>query len=137
MPLRKRKPDLEAARRTVREAFEDLEKAISPSDAQSCAGITLENVQKAALDLENQLGMRSSLRNMRRLMPLFAGLEHYAQVIDVLCNGTPYLPWLWAPIKLILVVSQLSAKVVKVSVAYSLTIRELLVLGIVRLRGRL
>ncbi|KAH6663538.1 hypothetical protein B0J14DRAFT_683261 [Halenospora varia] len=42
---------------------------------------------------------------MRRLMPLFSGLEHYSKAIEVLCNGTPYLPWLWAPIKLILKVA--------------------------------
>ncbi|KAI1634576.1 hypothetical protein F4809DRAFT_506210 [Biscogniauxia mediterranea] len=39
---------------------------------------------------------------MRRLGPLFKGLEHYAKVVDVLCNGTPYLAWIWAPITLIL-----------------------------------
>lgn len=39
---------------------------------------------------------------MRRLRPLFTALEHYSQVIGTLCNGTPYLPWIWAPISLIL-----------------------------------
>jgi hypothetical protein len=39
---------------------------------------------------------------MRRLTPLLNGLEHYAKVIDVLCNGTPFLPWIWAPLTLIL-----------------------------------
>ncbi|KAM0810766.1 putative NACHT domain-containing protein [Seiridium cardinale] len=58
--------------------------------------------KKAALDIESQLAARQSLRNMRRLMPLFQGLEHYAKVADVLCNGTPYLAWIWAPITLIL-----------------------------------
>ncbi|KPM37326.1 hypothetical protein AK830_g9237 [Neonectria ditissima] len=90
------------ARRTVREAFEDLERTISPLEAKSFEGTTLQNVQKAALDIENQLSARGSLRNMRRLMPLFSGLEHYSKSIEILCNGTPYLPWVWAPIKLIL-----------------------------------
>lgn len=39
---------------------------------------------------------------MRRLDRLFGDLQHYAKVIEVLYNGTPYIPWLWAPIKLIL-----------------------------------
>lgn len=42
---------------------------------------------------------------MRRLEPLFKGLENYAKVVDVLCNGTPYLAWIWAPITLILKVA--------------------------------
>lgn len=39
---------------------------------------------------------------MQRLVPLFTGLGYYAKSIEVVCNGTPYLPWIWAPIKLIL-----------------------------------
>ncbi|KAK2028567.1 hypothetical protein LX32DRAFT_394337 [Colletotrichum zoysiae] len=39
---------------------------------------------------------------MRRLMPLLDGMEHYAKVMDILCNGTPFLSWVWAPITLIL-----------------------------------
>jgi hypothetical protein len=105
MPLPRRDRGVEAAKRTIREAFEDLERAVSPADSHDFAHTTLESVQKAALDVESQLGMRSSLRNMRRLMPLFSGLQHYSGAIEVLCNGTPYLPWIWAPIKLILKVS--------------------------------
>jgi len=96
---------MEAAQRTIRHAFEDLSKSISPADAKDFSDATLESVQNAVLEVENQLGMRSSLRNMRRLMPLFSGLEHYSKAIEILCNGTPYLPWIWAPIKLIIMVS--------------------------------
>ncbi|UNI24017.1 hypothetical protein JDV02_009797 [Purpureocillium takamizusanense] len=42
---------------------------------------------------------------MRRLEPLFKGLQYYSQSIEVVCNGTPFLPWIWAPIKLILKVA--------------------------------
>ncbi|KAE8552363.1 hypothetical protein EYB25_006257 [Talaromyces marneffei] len=105
MPLARRDPTLAAAQRTIREAFEDLEKTVSPADSKDFEVTTLENVQKAALEIENQLAARQSLRNMRRLVPLFTGLGYYSQTIEVLCNGTPYLPWIWAPIKLILKIS--------------------------------
>ncbi|KAK6335581.1 hypothetical protein TWF696_002349 [Orbilia brochopaga] len=105
MPLQKRNPAIEAARQTIRTAFEDLEKAISPTDLRELKDVTLQDVQKAVLDLENQLGKRTSLRNIRRLEPLFTGLGYYSTIIEVLCNGTPYLSWLWAPLKLILKVS--------------------------------
>lgn len=105
MPLARPNPALESTRRTIREAFEDLEATISPADSHDLEDTTIENVQKAAQDIENQLAARSSLRNMRRLMPLFTGLGYYSKSIEVACNGTPYLPWLWAPIKLILKVS--------------------------------
>jgi len=106
MPLPRRDKTAEAAKRTIREAFEDLERVVSPTDSHDFGSATLESVRQAALDIENQLGSRSSLRNMRRLEPFFTGLQHYSATIEVLCNGTPYLPWIWAPIKLILKVSR-------------------------------
>ncbi|EGO53325.1 hypothetical protein NEUTE1DRAFT_133746 [Neurospora tetrasperma FGSC 2508] len=107
MPLAARS-SLEA-RRIIREAFEGLEKVISPSEAKDFNNTTLQNVQDAALGIESILAARQSLRNMRRLSPLFEGLKCYAETIEVLCNGTPYLPWIWAPIKLILKASIVSS----------------------------
>jgi len=88
----------------IRGAFEDLERAMTPTDTKDFKNTALQNVQKAALEIENRMAARQSLRNMRRIMPLFTGLGHYAKTIEVLCNGTPFLPWIWAPIKLILMV---------------------------------
>ncbi|KAK3368854.1 hypothetical protein B0T24DRAFT_650675 [Lasiosphaeria ovina] len=101
MPLKAPTPALSASRRAIENAFKDLERTISPAESRDFASTTLEDVRRAAMDLERQLAARQSLRNMRRLEPLFQGLHHYSKVI-VLCNGTDYLPWIWAPIKLIL-----------------------------------
>lgn len=90
------------AQRTIREAFEDLERALSTSDSVTLKDTMLEDVQKAAYLVEEELAAKKSLRHMKRLEPLFAGLRHYSKTIEVLCNGTPYLPWIWAPMKLIL-----------------------------------
>jgi hypothetical protein len=91
------------ARQTMTAAFEDLERTISPADAREIRSFTaLQQVRAAALDIEKQLAARQALRNMRRLMPLLNGLEHYAKVVDVLCNGTPFLAWIWSPMSLIL-----------------------------------
>ena len=94
-----------AGRETIKKAFKDLERAICPVDSRDFASTTIGDVRRAAIEIERQLAARQSLRNMRRLEPLFLGLEHYSKVIEVLCNGTEYLAWIWAPIKLILKVS--------------------------------
>lgn len=83
-------------------AYEEINRTISPADSRDFARITLQDVQMAALEIERQLAARGSLRHMRRLMPFFKGLEHYSRSIGVLCNGTPYLPWVWAPVTLVL-----------------------------------
>ncbi|CAK7222536.1 hypothetical protein SEUCBS140593_004932 [Sporothrix eucalyptigena] len=91
-----------AARHAIDAAFKNLEKTVAPGDARGFKDTTLAQVRDAALAIESRLAARGSLRNMKRLMPLFTGLEHYAHVMEFLCNGTPYLPWLWAPITLVL-----------------------------------
>jgi hypothetical protein len=89
----------------MRTAFEELERTVTPADARDFRTTTLQQVRMGALEIEKRLEAKQALRNMRRLKPLFNGLEHYAKVVDILCNGTPFLPWVWAPITLILRVS--------------------------------
>jgi len=78
-----------------KDAFEKLQLKVSPDDARNFHSTTLKDVCKAARDIEQQLGARQSLRNMRRLQPFFDWLERYSRVVEVLCNGTPYLSWIW------------------------------------------
>ncbi|KAI8950616.1 hypothetical protein F4801DRAFT_590286 [Xylaria longipes] len=105
MPLRQRDPATAKAQRIVEAAFYELEKSVSPADSTGFGSVALDDVRKTALDIENQLAARQSLRNMRRLEPLFSGLMYYSKAIETLCNGTPYLSWLWAPISVILKIS--------------------------------
>lgn len=100
MPLPKPQPP--EVWQTMHTAFKELEGTITTDDSKDFSDSTLSRVREEALAIENRLAARRSLRNMRRLMPLFTALEHYSKAIDVLCNGTPYMPWIWAPITLIL-----------------------------------
>ncbi|KAK8019095.1 NACHT domain-containing protein [Apiospora arundinis] len=90
------------ARKAMKSAFNQLQATITPGHARNFSSTTLEHVRTELLKIENELAARQLLRNTRRLAPLLQGLEHYAKVMDVLCNGTPFLPWVWAPITLIL-----------------------------------
>jgi hypothetical protein len=96
------------ARLLFKDAFDKLEQTINanhPVDGRNFHDTTLQDVRTAAKQIEQDLGARQCLRNMRRIEPFLAGLERYSNVVDVLCNGTPYLPWIWAPVRLILHVS--------------------------------
>ncbi|KAH7236496.1 hypothetical protein BKA59DRAFT_460034 [Fusarium tricinctum] len=93
------------ARHTIEKVFKDLESTVSASDRINLQDITLDDVRKTAHMVEDELAARQSLRNMKRLEPLFMGLEYYSKIIEVLCIGTPYMPWIWAPIKLVLKIS--------------------------------
>ncbi|KAL1643556.1 hypothetical protein SLS58_004916 [Diplodia intermedia] len=83
------------ARLTIKEAFTRLSQSITPDDARRFQSTTLKDVRQAAVEVEDKLATSQSLRNMRRVESLLNGIEHYSKVLEVLCNGTPYLPWIW------------------------------------------
>ncbi len=76
--------------------FERLKDLMSKDDARAMASTTMEDVWTAAKDIERQLELRRSLRGFRRIQPFLAGIEQYSKVVEVVCNGTPYLPYIWA-----------------------------------------
>jgi hypothetical protein len=82
--------------------FEKTVQKYSKEDARDFNSTALRDVYEAAKEVERQLRARQCIRNMSRIEPLLKGLENYSKVIEVLCNGTDYLPWIWAPIKLML-----------------------------------
>ncbi|KAL6832173.1 hypothetical protein V8C40DRAFT_238034 [Trichoderma camerunense] len=89
-------------------------------DSRDFNSTTLRDVHNIAIEIERHLSTRGLLRNMRRLLPLFEGLEHLSKILDRPCNGTPFLPWLWAPIGLILrITSKYIEAFEKVLEAYS------------------
>ncbi|KAH9216233.1 hypothetical protein DL95DRAFT_522785 [Leptodontidium sp. 2 PMI_412] len=81
--------------RVFESAIEKLKQAISPPDAVAFQTTLIEDVWKAAEEIQESQRRRKSLRNMRRVEPFLKGLEKYSKVIEVVCNGTPYLPWIW------------------------------------------
>ena len=102
------------------DAFEKLKATVSPSDGHDFHSTTLQDVWCAVQDIERQLAARKALRNIRRVMPLLESLKLISGPVEVLCNGTPYLPWIWAPIKLTLqLASQYSEILEKLLEAYA------------------
>ncbi|EDU43054.1 conserved hypothetical protein [Pyrenophora tritici-repentis Pt-1C-BFP] len=86
------------ARRTFQESFAKFEKTVvkrSKDDQRDFADTTLRDVWEAVGEIERLLAARQCLRNMKRLEPFLNGLEAYAKVVEVLCNGTPFMPWIW------------------------------------------
>jgi len=86
----------------IQNAFKEFEHVVAVSDARRFRDTTIQDVQKACESIENELGSRGLLRNMGRLQPLLKGLECYGKAVETLCQGTPFLPWIWAPIVVIL-----------------------------------
>jgi hypothetical protein len=84
-----------AALASFQTAFDKLRESVSQSDAQKFKSTTLQDVWNAAIEIEKTQRQRQSVRNMKRIEPFLKGLEKYSKTIEVLCNGTPFLPWIW------------------------------------------
>jgi len=85
----------EASAEAFQKAISKLKQTVSSTDAAVFEHTSCEDVWKAAEEIQDAQRKRKSLRNMKRVEPFLKGLEKYSKVIEVLCNGTPYLPWIW------------------------------------------
>ena len=99
-------PPSAQARLTLHGAFERFEKIVKPDDRRIFNETTLQDVRDEAIQVERHLRERRTQRNMARLEPFLRDMERYSRVMEVLCNGTPYLSWVWAPVMLVLSVSR-------------------------------
>lgn len=81
----------------IQAAFERLEEAIHPSDVPLFRSTTLHDVMKVAKIIEHDQSRRRCLRNLRRLEPLFEALGQFSGALETLCQGTPYLCYVWVP----------------------------------------
>lgn len=79
----------------IAEAFTKLGQSISQDDARTFESTRLEDVWRAVREIESTQRQRQSAQNLRRVEPLLKGIEKYAKVIEVLCNGTPFMPYIW------------------------------------------
>lgn len=79
----------------IEEAFTRFQNIVNHDDTRQFHSTQLQDVRAAALEIQKRLAAKRSSRNLRRLQPLLDGLAHYSKAIEVLCNGTPYLPWVW------------------------------------------
>jgi len=79
----------------IADAFEKLKRSISEEDAHKFKSTELKDVWTAVREIDSKQRKRLSAQNLRRIEPLLRGIEKYTKVIEVLCNGTPYLPYVW------------------------------------------
>jgi hypothetical protein len=82
----------------ISESFNKLKQSISDEDAHNFASTELKDVWAAVREIDNAQRQRQSAQNLRRIEPLLKGIEKYAKVIEVLCNGTLFLPYAWVSI---------------------------------------
>jgi hypothetical protein len=82
----------------IADAFERFKRSISEEDAHKFASTELKDVWSAVREIDREHRNRLSAQNLRRIGPLLEGIEKYTKLIEVLCNGTPFMPYVWVGI---------------------------------------
>lgn len=80
---------------TINRAFERLRLSIQEEDAHDWDSTAPKDVWAAIREIDASQRRRQSAQNLRRIEPFIRGLEKYAKAIEIICNGTPYLPYVW------------------------------------------
>lgn len=84
------------AQRLIERACNRFRQNISAQEANDIeTTASLDDVKNALGQIERHLAARQSLRNFDRIMPFLDAAERFSEVVEVICNGTPYLPWIW------------------------------------------
>ncbi|KAK0752372.1 hypothetical protein B0T18DRAFT_89592 [Schizothecium vesticola] len=88
---------------TIVEAVESFKRTATPEHSCEIEKTTVKDVVDAIGVIQQDLLKRRSNRNLGKIHPFIHALGHYGGALDVLSNGlSPYMPWIWAPIKLVL-----------------------------------
>jgi len=87
-----------AADSVLKDAFQCFEAALKPADRKVYKSTSLEDVYDAARIIERDQEDRQCMRNLRKIEPLLEALRKVGVAIDVLCQGTPYLSFIWVNI---------------------------------------
>ena len=96
----------------VKKALDQLKATLIPEDARVFSDATLEDVWRAAREVEQEQGRRFDLRCMRRVEPLLRSLETYSGVINILCQGFSPMAFVWVD----LVIMQIALSFTKVPI---------------------
>lgn len=83
------------AKATIGKAFESFRESLAPEHRHTFVSTELQDVRDAVRDIQTSQRKRGSAQNLPRIEPLLEGLNKYATVVEVLCNGTPYLSFIW------------------------------------------
>ncbi|KAK8109245.1 hypothetical protein PG984_015046 [Apiospora sp. TS-2023a] len=84
------------AQRLIERACDQFRKEISSDEEDRILSTaTLDDVKLAIGQIERQLAATQRLRNLGRIMPFIDALERFSKALEVACNGTDFLPWIW------------------------------------------
>ena len=109
------------ALRKIETAFNNFWKIITPRDERDFKSLELAELRRQIQNIESTIDSQVTQLHLRSILAFVDAVDKYSEVIGVLCQGTPYLCFLWAPVKLFIVIAKHHSEAFeKISGAYQL-----------------
>ncbi|KAK7723014.1 Transcription initiation factor TFIID subunit 12 [Diaporthe eres] len=90
------------AQRQLELSSERFRSELDAEDDRLVRATSLNDVHATIAQTETQLASRQGLRNFDRLSPYINAAERYGKVLEVFCNSSPMVSYIWGPVKLII-----------------------------------
>jgi hypothetical protein len=87
-------------------ALDNWRRRLSAKEQMDYEGTSLSDLKMSIIQIQNRLETTKDNPNMKRLSKFMEAMEQFGKVIEVFANSTPYVAFIWGPIKFILQVSE-------------------------------
>ena len=85
------------------DAVERFRQSLSAEHKREIETTSIKDVIDAIAVIQQDLLKRRANRNLRKLQPFVQALGNYGDSLNVIINGlSPYMPFIWGPIKVTL-----------------------------------
>lgn len=86
--------------------LEEFKKDLTPKEIDKFQFATLEEFEEAALIIQKDQENTKSMKHMGRIQSFLEGMQQFGKVVDVFLNASPFVCFVWGPLKFILQVGQ-------------------------------
>lgn len=93
------------AQQLLARACQRFRDELTPKEDHEIRTTSWQDVQHAIVDIERQLAARQCLRNLDRISPYLKAVEGYGTVVEIFCNSSSFVPYVWAS-NLLLVIGE-------------------------------
>lgn len=83
------------AQQLLERACQRFRDELTSNEDHEIRATSWQDVQHAVVDIERQLAARQCLRNLERLSPYLKAVEDYGTVVEVFCNSSTFVPYVW------------------------------------------
>ncbi|KAF2807330.1 putative zinc finger protein [Mytilinidion resinicola] len=90
--------------------LEDFKKNLKKKDQNNFKMTTFSDLKQSIAELQAKQHSQRRLQNLNRLKPFLEAIEQYGKVVEVFCNSSEFVAFVWGPIKLLLQVASAYAE---------------------------